>query len=110
MTRHCRMPSVTLVAFQDRTAGFIFVKIPTEHGRYLRTHPCVAHVPCSRCDATVGEPCKSWGKRPGRYSGATHADRRGDWAHRGKPIVFERLDIIEPGDGATVTIKPGADL
>jgi hypothetical protein len=103
----CRMPVVSLVAFEDRSAGFIFVRIPDEHGRYLRTHPCVAHVACPRCNATIGEPCKSWGKNPGRYHGATHADRRGNWnqSYRGKPISFARVDVIAPADGARTIIK-----
>lgn len=103
----CRMPIVSLVAFEDRPGRFIFVRIPDEYGRYLRTDPCVAYVPCPRCNATVGEPCKSWGKKPGKYHGSTHADRRGSWdqRHRGKPLRMERKDVIDPVDGATVTIK-----
>lgn len=102
----CRMPIISMVAFEDRTAGFIFVRIPNEFGRYLRTHPCVAHVPCSRCDATIGEPCKSWGKNPGNYHGATHADRRSAWAGCRSDLTRpERADIIDPADGARTTIK-----
>lgn len=101
----CRMPIVSLIAWEDRPGRFIFVRIPNEYGRYLRTDPCVAHVPCpyESCGATVGEPCKHKGK----YHSATHAARRGDWdqRHRGKPLRMERIDVVDRGDGATVSIK-----
>lgn len=102
----CRMPMVSLVAFEDRSGKFIFVRIPDSYGRYVRTDPCVAHVPCSRCNATIGEPCMHNGK----YCGGTHAVRRGAWdqRHRGKAQPFRRKDVTDPADGATVTIKASA--
>lgn len=104
----CRMPIISLIAFEDRPAKFIFVRVPDDFGRYVRTDPCVAKVPCERCGATIGEPCKSWGKKPGRYHGATHALRReaaDGRRHRGKRLAIERTDVIDIADGATVTIK-----
>lgn len=97
------MPVVSLMAFEDRPGRFIFVRIPNEVGRYLRTDPCVAHVACERCNATVGEPCH----HRGRYTSATHAVRRGDFdqRHRGKPLRIERIDVVDHLDGATVTMK-----
>jgi hypothetical protein len=103
MANICRMPIISLIAFEDRTAKFIFVRVPNEFGRYLRTDPCVAHVACERCHATIGEPCR----HDGKYVAATHAVRRGDHdqRHKGKPLRLERIDVIEPNDGAHVVIK-----
>jgi hypothetical protein len=102
------MPVISLIAFEDRAARFIFVRVPDDFGRYVRTDACVALVPCERCGATIGEPCKSWGKKPGRYHGATHALRReaaGQTRRKGRAHKLECKDVIDPADGATVTIK-----
>lgn len=106
MVTACRMPSVGLVAFADRHARFIFVSVPTERGRYLRTDVCVAFVPCTVCDATVGEPCKG---KNGGYHGATHSLRRRMFTEqkRAKLLRGDPVDVVEPCDGATVTIKEG---
>ena len=102
----CRMPIVSLVAWEDRAANFIFVRIPTEYGRYLRTDRCVAHVPCpyKTCGATVGEPCMHNGK----YVGGTHAVRRDEYngnTRRKTHLIPEKKDVIDGNDGARVTIK-----
>ena len=52
-------PRVSLVAWEDRQAGFIFVAVPDERGRYLRTDRSVVACGCPQCGALVGEPCKS---------------------------------------------------
>lgn len=54
-------PSISLVAYEDRTGNFVFVKIPNERGRYLKTHRCVIYVHCpdTKCASIPGEPCKS---------------------------------------------------
>lgn len=100
----CRMPAVSLVAFEDRAGKFIFVRIPDSYGRYVRTDPCVALHPCPKCNSTVGEPCKTHGK----YHAGIHASRSG--RHRGKgralpPEILNAKDVIDPCDGATVTIR-----
>lgn len=109
MTNTCRMPVVSLIAWEDRQAAFIFVRVPTEYGRYMRTDKSVALAPCERCNSTVGEPCKGWRKDNasfGKYHAATHAVRRR--AADGRMKRAERPDdIIDRGDGATVTIKDG---
>lgn len=65
-------PSIKLVAYEDRVGGFVFVAIPDERGRYLRTDRSVTLVACPMCKSIRGEPCKlSQG-----YSGGTHAARR----------------------------------
>ena len=52
-------PVIKLVAFADRSPSAIFVAVPNERGRYLRTHPCVATANCGHCKAVAGEPCKN---------------------------------------------------
>lgn len=65
-------PRVSLVAWEDRQAGFIFVAVPDERGRYLRTDRSVAVYACPQCGALMGEPCRS---KQG-YGGGTHVARR----------------------------------
>lgn len=103
MNRTCRMPVVRLVAFDDRPGKFIFVRVPDEYGRYVRTDPCVAHVPCPHCKVTVGEPCRF----NGSYTAGTHSARRrlGDQRRKGRPHRIERMDVIDAADGANVAIK-----
>ena len=67
-------PRISLVAYDDRNPAFIFVAVPDERGRYVRTDRSVAFVPCSFCHATVGEPCRH-GSGDG-YGGGTHVARR----------------------------------
>jgi hypothetical protein len=64
------------VAFEDRNGNFIFVRVPEEYGRYVRTSWAVAIAPCA-CGAKVGEPCFSGGIRSGsrKRTGSSHADR-----------------------------------
>lgn len=65
-------PTIKLVAFEDRVGGFVFVAVPDERGRYVRTDRSVALVACPLCKAIRGEPCKlSQG-----YGSGTHAARR----------------------------------
>ena len=37
----------------------VFVRVPSEKGRYMLTHMCVTVVPCPACDAVKGEPCRA---------------------------------------------------
>lgn len=67
-------PKIHLVAFEDRQNNFIFVAVPDERGRYLRTDKSVALVSCQHCKSSVGEPCRS-GYNDG-YSALTHVARR----------------------------------
>ena len=43
----------------------IFVCIPKQPDRFVRTHPCVAYRDCKGCGSKAGEPCQSGG----RYTG-----------------------------------------
>jgi ssDNA-binding Zn-finger/Zn-ribbon topoisomerase 1 len=83
-------PKIHLTAFKDRTGGFIFVGVPDERGRYLRTDKSVALVACPQCHAIKGEPCKS---RHG-YMGGTHAVRRS--AAKWLPERHGADDVTDP--------------
>lgn len=102
-----------LVAFEDRQGHFIFVKVPEEYGRYVRTHLAVAFVPCG-CGADVGVPCKG---QYGRYTGSIHADRiinaknflaaEGVRYGRGKRAVGEDEGQVAPQDTINDEDEPG---
>jgi hypothetical protein len=68
------IPKISLVAFEERYNSFIFVAIPNQRGRYLRTDKSVALVACPICEAAIGEPCRS--RYGDGYSCTTHCDRR----------------------------------
>lgn len=72
-------PRIAMVAYSDRDPFFIFVAVPNERGRYLRTDSSVAMVACPLCKAQIGEPCLSRGD-PGsvsaKYGSTTHWVRR----------------------------------
>lgn len=67
-------PRIQLVAFEERAPShFIFVAVPDERNRYLRTDKSVALVACPMCKVPVGVPCLgAWNK----YQGGTHYHRR----------------------------------
>ena len=80
--------TIGLVAYQVNPS-MVFVRVPTERGRYLLTDRCVVEVPCEVCGAIVGEPCRrgQWwkGRRnewmegfpgPPKHGVGTHARRR----------------------------------
>ena len=97
-------PAIRLVAWEDRGNNCVFVAIPNERGRYLRTDHSVVLVECPACKAAKGEPCIS---RQG-YGGGTHAVRRtkaqaylrSEYAlHRGMPVrVEDWVKPVEPGE------------
>lgn len=49
--------SISLVAYNINPT-FVFVKVPTERGRWLITDRCVVEVDCPVCGAYTGEPCR----------------------------------------------------
>ncbi|MES2415113.1 MAG: hypothetical protein V4614_15005 [Pseudomonadota bacterium] len=72
-------PKIHLVAFQDRQNAMIFVAVPNESNRWLRTDKSVAAVACPFCHSIAGEPCKrsvAYSDRPTVYAGSTHYLRR----------------------------------
>ena len=103
-------PSIRLVAFEDRFPNFIFVAVPNERGRYVRTDRSVALVHCPACKAVPGEPCRRyrWGMNcgldrdpprpaePFTYVAGTHHTRRSAYntitGSRHVPVD----DVIDP--------------
>ena len=100
-------PRIQLVAFEDRDPVFVFVAVPDERGRYLRTDRSVVLVACDHCKAVKGEPCKG---RNG-YGGGTHVARRVTAGrYRGEPVA----DIVQPVELPAITLHlragPAIDL
>lgn len=57
----------------------VFVRVPTERGRWVLCHPCVVTVACSDCLSLAGEPCKNqyhMARGIIHYWSDTHAGRR----------------------------------
>lgn len=75
-------PRISLVAWADRDPKQVFVAVPNEKGRFVRTDMSVILVDCPLCGAAIGEPCHD-GKKIPRYWCVTHAIRR-DKADRRK--------------------------
>lgn len=92
------MARVSLVAFEDRPGGFIFVAVPTQRGRYVRTHRCVAVVACSRCRATAGEPCKTDGGDG--YHSFPHCARTSEYKRLPRERRREIADMVDPQEDA----------
>lgn len=93
-------PNIRLVAWEDRGNSCVFVAIPNERGRYLRTDHSVVIVGCPACKTARGEPCIS---RQG-YGGGTHAIRRkvaqqhlSSLGMRGFR-VDDQIEPVEPGE------------
>lgn len=90
-------PRVSMVAYCDREPGFIFVAVPNQRGRYIRTDAAVALVPCPHCKAQIGEPCLSRGSVSGtanaRYCGDIHLMRKKEVLY-GKRKGVE--DVLRP--------------
>lgn len=98
-------PSIKLVAFEDRVGGFIFVAIPDERGRYVRTDRSVALVACPLCKSIRGEPCKTGHKHEG-YGGTTHAARRtAAGKYRGR-----QADVVESPVTSTPILGGAVEL
>lgn len=63
--------------------SLVFVRVPTERGRWVLTDRCVVEVACEHCGAVQGEPCRRGRQRsPVMHHGAgTHVVRRDAWQH-----------------------------
>lgn len=66
---------------------YAFVPHPTEAGRWMRVHPCVAFVACPQCEVPAGMPCRfSQG-----FAVSEHCRRREalprDWAKNLGPLT-----------------------
>jgi hypothetical protein len=84
------IPKIHLVAFESRQPAFIFVAVPDEVGRYMRTDRSVILTSCPVCRSSSGEPCKS-GKN-GAYCATTHFLRR----RRAKSLSGAIHDVVLP--------------
>ena len=102
-------PSIKLVGYEDRVGGFVFVAVPDERGRYVRTDRSVALVPCPLCRSIKGEPCKlSQG-----YSGGTHAARRtaaGKYKGRQDDVIHSPVDRTPILDGALALLAEPREI
>lgn len=67
-------PRISLIAIQDQDENKVFVKVPTEPGRWILAQKCVVVVACPLCKASVGEPC--FNPDNGKYWTETHHVRR----------------------------------
>jgi hypothetical protein len=86
-------PRISLIAYEARPQGRVFVKVPNEPGRFILADRCVVEVDCCVCGAAAGEPCKS----DYRYLTDTHWRRRRDW----KEIRAGLGDVQPPRDQIT---------
>lgn len=79
--------TISLVAYHA-VGNLVFVKVPSERGRWMLTDMCVIVVECGQCGAGVGEPCRSSWSAPMRqfnptsHSTTTHVSRRYDADHK----------------------------
>lgn len=101
-------PSIRLIAFEQRTGYFIFVAVPDERGRYLRTDRSVVICGCPMCHSIKGEPCRG---RDG-YGGTTHTARRVAAASvKGRQDdLIEPVDLHEPGLPPQPAAQPAFDI
>lgn len=60
------------------TPSLVFVRVPTERGRWILTDRCVVEVPCPYCKAVVGEPCRRHYDSGVKHGIGTHFRRRSD--------------------------------
>jgi len=71
----CKNPAIHLYAYEDSTIGKVFVRVPNERGRWMRTDRCVIERPCGQCGSVVGEPCKGLYNNMDRYFVGSHTAR-----------------------------------
>lgn len=93
--RMLRVGEAKIHAFEDRQGGFVFVKVPGEYGRYVRTRVAVVLAPCPACGAVQGEPCKG---QYDRYTGSVHADR----LVKARRVLAEMVPGAEGGVGKAI--------
>lgn len=82
--------TIGLLAYQVNPS-MVFVRVPTERGRYLLTDRCVVEVPCGHCGAMVGEPCRrgTWWRR----------SRQPEWITAGPPKHGVGVHVCRRDDG-----------
>jgi hypothetical protein len=95
--------TIGLVAYQVNPS-MVFVRVPTERGRYLLTDRCVVEVPCGHCGAMVGEPCR-------RGTWWRHV-RQPEWIAAGPPKHGVGVHVCRRDDGRRFrggNVRPGDD-
>jgi hypothetical protein len=88
MTCSCCMRRI---AYEDRQGHFVFIKVPGEYGRYVRTSVSVSIASCAHCGSDIGEPCKG---QYGRYVGVIHVDRANKATRILRDLGITRTDLI----------------
>lgn len=102
--------NIGLVAYAV-TPELVFVRAPTERGRWMLVCRSVVEVDCEYCGAITGEPCKTkpskWANPPAlpKYHVAVHCDRKAaaikklgrGYSRREKPHKL-RLTAAELGE------------
>jgi hypothetical protein len=83
--RKSRQPAVYVMSMQHGL-GLAFVPDPDNHGRWIRTYPCVVSVDCPACGSKAGTPCTG---RYGQYTSLPHSDRRTAADRRGRILIAE---------------------
>lgn len=95
--------------------SMVFVRVPTERGRYMLTDRCVVEVDCPFCGATVGEPCRRgslWNRRrdPGVWAGVPPKHGAGTHADRRTAARVKRGGNLRPGDDVPKVRIPAEDF
>lgn len=80
------MPTLNIGLMAYHAVGnLVFVRVPSERGRYLLTDMCVIAVACPQCGAVIGEPCRAgkhaWGSKdttlpPNAHGCGVHVARK----------------------------------
>lgn len=100
-------PKISLIAYESKYPGKVFVAVPNERGRYVLTDRCVIEVDCPHCKAASGEPCHS---RHGHYWTGTHVDRRYQWQREKRKRAYEKPKAFEKEEKPRIRVQSGATL
>lgn len=69
--------SIGLIAY-EALPGLVFVKVPSERGRWILTDRSAVEVDCPLCKAVTGEPCRrNWRSGPAfKHGSFVHTYRK----------------------------------
>lgn len=70
-----KTPAISMVAWSTQDPRQVFVAIPNERGRYMKTSVCVVQVACPACEAAIGEPCRVRRGGQWQYNTTVHYKR-----------------------------------
>ncbi|WP_333679909.1 hypothetical protein [Dyella sp.] len=95
------------------TGNLVFVRVPSERGRYMLTDASVILVPCAHCGAIVGEPCRGLYGDPHAHGVSVHVHRKGDARHafgHGYGARVARLSRLRlHADDVAAALRDGVD-